>query len=109
MVLSSVEKQLYFVQTKLLQSLVKGKVGKVTPKFLIIPCPRPRQKVPARFPSSILHENVSNIVWDELRPPTNIFLDFFQVCLFGKTGPERKSGDASDQGGNVPVFSQRFQ
>ena len=54
---------------------------------------------------SILHENVSNIVWDELRLPTNIFLDFFQVCLFGKTGPERKSEDASDQGGNVPVFS----
>ena len=85
--------------------MVKGKVGKVTPKFLTIPCPRPRQKVPARFPSSILHENVSNIVWDELRQPTNFFRDFFQVCLIGKTGPERKSGDASDQGGNVLAFS----
>ena len=66
---------------------------KVTSGFLRTPSCRPRQKVPVHFASSILSENVSDIVWDELRsilPRNNFLLDFFQVSLLGNTGPERK-------------------
>ena len=64
--------------------------------------------MPVRFASSILSENVSDIVWDELRSillGTNFLLDFFQVSLLGNTRPERKRANASDQGGNVLAFS----
>ena len=51
-------------------------------------------KIPVRFASSILSENLSDIVWDELRsilPRNNFLLDFFQVSPSGNTGPERKA------------------
>ena len=65
-------------------------------------------KVPVRFASSILSENVSDIVWDELRsilPRINFLLDFFQVSILGNTRPERKRANAGNQGSNVLAFS----